>query len=125
MQLLMNARKRARHRRYRHKRHFRPRGVGNEFLLSRGLLLLWLSPVSGAVLEDVPLVCLEHAHPVLEVLLLLQHLQRTSAELDDYLGLVDDPSLLIALEGGLALPLNECVCVESLLKRDLRGMAAV
>lgn len=86
---------------------------------------MWLSPVSRAVLEDVPLICLEHAHPVLEVFLLLQHLQGTSAELDDYLGLVDDPSLLIALEGRLTLPLNEGICVESFLKRDFRGMAAV
>jgi hypothetical protein len=85
-------------------------------------LLLLVSPVLGVVLEYVSFMRLQHAHPVLELPLLLQRLEGTTIELDHYLGLVQDASLVIGFKGGLTLPLFEGVGMEGLLQGDLRGV---
>ena len=62
-----------------------------------------MGPVLRIVFVDVSLVGHEDPQPILELLVLLHHIERAPVELDHDLGPVDHSSLVIAFEGTLAL----------------------
>lgn len=90
------------------------------FVLPWWWLCVWSAVMRMMILEYVSLISLQNAHPILELLLLLEYLQWTPIELNHYFGLVNDPPRIISLKVCVAHSSFEVLCKEWFLYVELR-----